>query len=76
MLSAFQRDNVSVKHFCQLHGISTASFHHWKKKYQGDDVKTGFATLQITGSLALFAEVGSIKLYQPVSAAYLRELLP
>jgi hypothetical protein len=43
-------------------------------------MQMGFTRLQINPSLpvtnqGLFAEVGSIKIYQPVAAAYLKELL-
>lgn len=79
LMDAFNRGNVSVRAFCQSHDITTSSFHYWRKKYHRDandkKVATGFFTLKVNPSTALFAEVGIIKVYQPVSAAYLRELV-
>lgn len=79
LLNAFDKSDMSIKAFCQTSRISTASFHHWTKKYRSNaasqNQSAGFSTLKIATSAVLFAEVGTIKLYQPVSAAYLRELL-
>jgi hypothetical protein len=89
LLTEFEKANVSVKEFCNTHRISRAAFYKWqsrdKSKKQGRK-PTGFAALQITSSSSsadalLFAEVKGpdsyrVKIYQPVSAAYLKELLP
>jgi transposase-like protein len=84
ILSEYKKSNLSIKAFCEANNIASASFHNWKKKYSNSrssrGVRPGFATLQITPSgpvteTSLFAEVNSIKIYQPVSAAYLKELL-
>jgi hypothetical protein len=68
----------SARVFCAERHIPVGTFYHWKKKY-GQSVTrkgAGFATVQIVPSVGggLFAEVGVIKIYQPVSAAYLKEL--
>jgi hypothetical protein len=46
-------------------------------KGNGTTKKTGFAPVEIVPAAinGLFAQVGNIKIYQPVSAAYLKELL-
>ena len=82
LLDRYEKSNGSIKAFCVQNKIAPATFHYWKKKYHSLTVKQheppGFAALQITTPLAtgLFAEVHGIKIYQWVSAAYLKELLP
>jgi hypothetical protein len=91
LLNEFEKAGVSVKEFCGLHSISKATFHKWQSRYktkkEQEDKPTGlptgqagFADLHITPSTAtanevLFAEVKGIKIYQPVTASYLKELL-
>ena len=67
----------SIKSFCASRGIAEGTFHNWKHKYGSDSSQepVGFATLQVIPESGLFAIVGAIKIYQPVSAAYLKELL-
>lgn len=67
----------NIKSFCEARGIAGGTFHRWKQKYSAeeDHSKESFATLHITPERGLFAIVGSIKIYQPVSASYLKELL-
>lgn len=84
LLDDFEKSQVSVKEFCLMHNIGKATFHKWQSRYKSkpDQPKPfGFADLQITASSAtvqivLFAEVSGIKIYQPVTASYLKELLP
>lgn len=83
ILADYKKSKLSIKTFCIENNIASATFHNWKKKYSRRSVKTvkplGFASLQITPSAvvstALFAEVHGIKIYQWVTAAYLKELL-
>lgn len=84
LLQEFENSNVSVKDFCKLHHISTGNFHKWKSRYKSKAASrkrpTGFATVDIVGTSptdlpGLFAEVNGIKLYQPVAARYLKELI-
>lgn len=67
----------NIKSFCAGRDISEGSFHNWKQRYGagGTVPSAGFATLQLTADPGLFAMVGVIRIYQPVSAAYLKELL-
>lgn len=83
ILTEYKKSKLSIKIFCAANNIASASFHNWKKKYSKRTVKpakpTGFAALQITSPPAvaepLFASVKEIKIYQWVTAAYLKELL-
>jgi len=75
LLSQQRQSGLSIQAFCSQHSIPSGSFHNWKKKYDTDDViSSGFTAVQISSSAALFAEVNGIKIYQPVSAVYLKEL--
>ena len=79
LLIEHAQSGLSVKAFCAGLQIAEGTFYHWKEKYgkSKSGRKPGFASVEIvpaTGN-GLFAEVGSIKIYQPVSAAYLKELL-
>ncbi len=75
-----KNSNLSIKAFCDQNNLAAASFHNWKKRYSNNGTtRPGFTKLQITpsvcGGSALFAEVSGIKIYQPVTAAYLKDLL-
>lgn len=77
LLHEQQQSGLSIQTFCTQHSIPSGSFHNWKKKYGAGDglsAAASFAPVQIKTSATLFAEVGSIRLYQPVSAGYLKEL--
>ena len=80
LLKEHAQSGLSVKAFCAGLPIAEGTFYHWKKKFSKDigaTGKPGFAPIEIvppTGH-GLFAEVRGIKIYQPVSAAYLKELL-
>ena len=79
LLNLFVKSNSGVKDFCKEHNISPANFHKWKSGYksksEGRKNISGFARVDIVPLPGLFAEVNGIKLYQPVSAAYIKELL-
>ena len=81
LLAQFDQAGSSVVAFCNQHQISRANFHKWKSRYKivPQSVKPipGFARVEVVSpmqSSALFAEVKGIRLYQPVSASYLKEL--
>jgi hypothetical protein len=82
LLDEFEKGQSSVKEFCLMHKIGKATFHKWQSRYKSkpDQPKpAGFADVQIIAPAlkgSLFAEVNGIKIYQPVSASYLKELLP
>jgi hypothetical protein len=79
LLKEHAQSGQSVKSFCAGLQISEGTFYHWKEKYAKSIAteQTGFMPVKIVASASngLFAEVGNIKIYQPVSAAYLKELL-
>jgi hypothetical protein len=79
LLQQQHQSGLSIQSFCMQHSIPSGSFHNWKKKFGTDEAistEPSFTTLQIKppASQQLFAEVKGIKLYQPVSAGYLKEL--
>jgi hypothetical protein len=67
----------NIKTYCASHGIAGGTFHRWKQKYwaAGDVSRSGFSPVQIIPEPGLFAMVGNIRIYQPVSAAYLKDLI-
>jgi len=78
LLNKYDQSGQSIKSFCAFHNIPNGTFHNWKHKYKNEaNALPGFAPVQVipSASTGLFAEVGGIKIYQPVSAAYLKELL-
>ena len=82
LLGEYEKSNLSIKAFCLENNIAPATFHYWKKKYSVGVVSeykpSGFTSLHIStpsSSAVLFAEVYGIKIYQWVTAAYLKELL-
>lgn len=81
LLKEFDEGNVSVALFCRKHSISNGTFYKWRSRYKRKTEKkikgAGFAAVRIIPSLGpgLFAEVNGIKIYQPVAASYLKELL-
>lgn len=75
LLQEQSQSGQSIKSFCASHGIAEGTFHNWKHRYGGEvDPRPGFAAVQLIAEPGLFAIVGGIKIYQPVSAAYLKEL--
>ncbi len=83
LLEEFAKSNISVKEFCKKYDISTATFYNWRNRYSDKTGEhggePGFTALEITATAAvpeavLFAEVNGIRIYQPVSASYLKEL--
>jgi transposase-like protein len=82
LLDDYEKSNLSVKEFCELSDISEATYYNWRNRFRKNDKKhdaPGFAKLQVTqepiAESQLFAEVNGIRLYQAVSASYLKELV-
>ncbi|NJO24655.1 MAG: transposase [Bacteroidia bacterium] len=81
LLDEFEKGGVSVKEFCIRHNISKAAFHKWQSRHKSNtDEQPGFADLHIIPQVAnihaaLFAEVKGVRIYQPVSVSYLKELM-
>lgn len=79
LLTEFSKSGLTVKQFCQPLHISTVTFNKWQSRFKTKFVQeafaSGFTPIKIGPSSAgLFAEINGIRLYQPVSAAYLKEL--
>ncbi len=84
LLNEFEKRGLTVKEFCVMYNISRATFHKWQSRY-GNKIRqrakpTGFAEVHVFPSGlnnqgSIFAEVNGIKIYQPVTAAYLKDLL-
>ena len=81
LLEAFSHAAISAKEFCMQHDISEAGFYKWRSRY-GDspsENRNDFVILKQTSiplpESTLFAEVKGVKIYQAVSASYLKELL-
>jgi hypothetical protein len=76
LLAQCDQSGQSVKSFCTSHNIiAHGTFYNWKhKKKNGNKELGGFAPVQVIPSVSvgLFAEVGNIRIYQPVTAAYLK----
>ena len=81
LLDQFEKSTLPAKEFCLRHHINPAIFNKWKSRYKSKRVikkrTSGFATIDVAGSstVALFCEVKGIRIYQVVSASFLKELL-
>jgi hypothetical protein len=81
LLKEFEKGNISAVDFCRQHNISKGTFYKWQSRYRNNlerkTKKPGFADVRIipSSSATLFAEVNGIKIFQPVAASYLKELL-
>ena len=78
-----QSPKMTVKSFCKLHQISEACFYSWRKRYRSWATslskQPGFISIARPAfkdpACSLFAEVNGIKLYQAVTADYLKALV-
>jgi len=77
LLELFDSSGLSAKQFCITNGISETVFYKWRGRYRTVEEKNDFIPLQVatSSSPVLFAEVKGIRIYQAVSASYLKELL-
>ena len=81
LLETFAQSGMAAKDFCMLHSISEAGFYKWRSRYGNTAAGKGnnFVLLQEASVLRndslLFAEVKGIKIYQAVTASYLKELI-
>jgi len=84
LLQSFEQSGEDIRVFCQAHNIGVSTFQKWKSRYgkkKAAPAEEGFVSLQVSpvatvdNTRDLFAEVRGIKLYQPVAASYLKELL-
>lgn len=81
ILQQYRESGATAASFCQQHGLNEGTLHTWRKRYRVavESAKpTGsFVKVQVNDTMlpALFAEVRGIRLYQPVSPAFLISLL-
>ncbi|MEO6668874.1 MAG: hypothetical protein ABIN36_05330 [Ferruginibacter sp.] len=81
LLESFSQCGLDAKEFCILHHISEALFSKWRSRYgnSSNGKENNFVLLQtasvLQNSSFLFAEVKGIKIYQAVTASYLKELI-
>lgn len=83
LLDEFTKAGISVEEFCTGHCIGKSTFHKWQSRYNSKQDQIGsqaFTDIEIISAgiqhcATLFAEVKGIKIYQAVTAAYLKELL-
>ncbi|RFM29211.1 IS66 family insertion sequence element accessory protein TnpA [Chitinophaga silvisoli] len=76
----------SIKSFCARHGIPSGNWFYWQKRYQQRNVEShndngSFTLLQVTPDVVtpvesgIFAEYKGLKIYRPVPASFLKELI-
>lgn len=74
-----ERSGFTIKEYCEVSDIVEQTFYSWVKKYRPrPEEAAGFAAIEVVAEdrrPRLFAEVGSIRLYQEVSPEYLKSLL-
>lgn len=81
LLESFSQSGMASKDFCMLHNISEVLFSKWRSRYANPSNRkdNNFVLVQGTSALPnsslLFAEVKGIKIYQAVTASYLKELI-
>ena len=81
LLTSFTQSDMGAKAFCKMHGISEGVFYKWKARHLNKPLakQPAFVTLQPAAvglhEAVLFAEVKGIKIYQVVSASFLKELI-
>ncbi len=81
LLEDFKRSGINANEFCKTLGITEGAFYKWRLRHGEKSIsgQNGFVNLQASSSPGfepgLFAEVKGIRIYQAVSAQYLKELL-
>jgi transposase-like protein len=81
ILLRYRSSGLTTATFCRQQHLNLGTFHTWKKRYRENGLSAegvnGFLKVRVSDPLpGLFAEVAGIRLYQPVSADYLKSLLP
>jgi len=83
LLEEYEISGYTVKEFCEISELNETTFYSWLRKYRSrvEEEPKGFAPIEVLPSVvatvgpALFAEVGSIRIYKEVAAEYLKSLL-
>ena len=81
LLEDFKQSGTNANEFCKSLGVTEGAFYKWRSRYEKKATaqQSGFVDL-LTSSTpgfepALFAEVNGIRIYQAVSAQFLKELV-
>ena len=81
LLAEYGISKLSIGEFCATKQIPRHTFHKWisrnKKKQSKIVPAPAFAPIRVVQNQAavLFAEVDGVKIYQPVSALFLKQLM-
>jgi len=81
LLEDFKRSGSNANQYCKTMGIAEGLFNKWRSRYgeKAPPKQNGFVNLQTPSTAGcepgLFAEVKGIRIYQTVSAQFLKELL-
>lgn len=81
ILQEFHAEGCTAKQFCERRQLSRPTFDKWmsrqKKQSSTSNRSSSFSRIKVPPGVekGLFAEVGSVKIYHPVTAAYLKELM-
>jgi hypothetical protein len=81
LLEDFKLSGINANEFCKSIGITEGVFYKWRSRYgeKAPPKQNGFVNLQTPSTAGcepgLFAEVKGIRIYQTVSAQFLKELL-
>jgi hypothetical protein len=85
MKKYYSSKGISIKAFCEQHAIREWKFYTWHKRFKSAESsikeQQRFVPVEVMSAgedkaPGLFAEVQGIRIYQPVSADYLKSLLP
>jgi hypothetical protein len=79
LLQQFTKSGLTIKAFCAEQAIHPITFSKWRSRYKIDSGSSSFTTLRVADAInvsaLLFAEVRGIRIYHPVSASFLKDLL-
>lgn len=79
VLADYRSSKLTVAEFCASREIHPPTFGTWLGRYKQfkKAPSPAFAAIQVTSppGSSLFAEVNGVKLYQPVSAAFIKLLM-
>jgi len=86
LLAGQASGELSVKQFCDLHGLLPAKYYYWQKRYKdsltvGGGEARGFTVLEVrepadeVTKSSLFAEYKGIRFYREPSVEFLKQLI-
>jgi hypothetical protein len=89
LIAGHKASAMTVKDFCELYDLSQGRYYYWQKKYRASQLsgsiveQSSFTLLKAeinpsagpSEQAILFAECRGIKIYQQVSAGFLKEII-